>query len=500
VWLQQQRRRWTPPAPVHLRAETLAAPQGGAHRATPLCGAQRHATPTVLMAALQAQLEATVALLRTGSAQDARSACRLLLGFQSQRVELAPAAAGDKEAAGAAGALPAVVCALRAHADDTSVQLEGCKALLRLCRIHALNSARAGEAGAVDAVLKAAAHAVTSGDPDKRLQLSMWAFCALRWLVLMNADNAKAAVTAGALESVVVAMRADPTSRMMQCAGCHCIGAMAKSDANVRSRAIQAGAIEVVLTAMRMHESNILLIRAACPALRFLYGFERVVKGSTEARAHAAAAVSAVLHVLHAHRDDAPVQHEGCMVLHILARTECLQQAVDAGRVGAVPSVVAALRAHPGSCDVQTVGVLALVKLCEGGRAGNLAAQDAAVRCGAREHAGLVGRTAEHAQLFAQLQAALANAVRRHDAAPCAHAAACERCAAARARGEMCSLPSCGARACAAGKKLLRCARCQQAPYCCPEHQRADWASRHKAECREPQAGSTGASRSGDLL
>jgi hypothetical protein len=40
----------------------------------------------------------------------------------------------------------------------------------------------------------------------------------------------------------------------------------------------------------------------------------------------------------------------------------------------------------------------------------------------------------------------LAGAAWRHDAAPCAHAGACERCTAARARGEVCALPGCGLR------------------------------------------------------
>ncbi len=121
------------------------------------------------------------------------------------------------------------------------------------------------------------------------------------------------------------------------------------------------------------------------------------------------------------------------------------------------------------------------------------AVQDSAVRAGALNFVGDLTPNAEYDSFFRQLERALAGAVRRHDAAPCAHAAACERCAVLRSRGKVCALPSCGARQRTdvddAAKKLLRCARCEKAVYCCKPHQTADWAVRHKAECRKPEAG-----------
>ncbi len=49
-------------------------------------------------------------------------------------------------------------------------------------------------------------------------------------------------------------------------------------------------------------------------------------------------------------------------------------------------------------------------------------------------------------------------------------------------------------------KKLLRCTRCEKATYCCREHQKADWPTRHKAECDALQAGGSGASRTAEAL
>jgi hypothetical protein len=40
-------------------------------------------------------------------------------------------------------------------------------------------------------------------------------------------------------------------------------------------------------------------------------------------------------------------------------------------------------------------------------------------------------------------------------------------------------------------KKMKRCSRCDRAPYCSPECQRADWA-RHKRECVRPGAAASG--------
>jgi hypothetical protein len=80
-------------------------------------------------------------------------------------------------------------------------------------------------------------------------------------------------------------------------------------------------------------------------------------------------------------------------------------------------------------------------------------------------------------RLIRQLQPA----AQQHDARQCAHAG-CKRCAAARARGAMCTLAGCSISAREGGKRLRRCITCRTARYCSEAHQLDDF-QRHKPEC-----------------
>jgi hypothetical protein len=73
----------------------------------------------------------------------------------------------------------------------------------------------------------------------------------------------------------------------------------------------------------------------------------------------------------------------------------------------------------------------------------------------------------------------------------CAAGCDCALCAAARARGEMCGRPECGARARATGASLKRCAACVVAAYCSTECQKEDWA-RHKPGCKAAASATPG--------
>jgi hypothetical protein len=583
------------------------------------------------------QVASVLALLRSGRLIDAVNACEVISAFAEHSFKQKQERAGGwRETAGAAGALAAVVGAMRTHPGDWQAQDFGCRALLTLCAEHAPNCARAVAAGAIIAVLDA----LPLPCPYEMMNATELLFL----LTSLNLDFAAAAVAAGGLECVIAHMRKHAALAVLQQTCCVLLATLARLDSR---RAVQAGAIEVVLTAVRTHGDSSGLCDGACGALRILYDDKRVVESSTEARARADASVRAALQAMDAHRADAGTQSHGCQLLGSIARNDCVSQAAIGAR-GIVPSVAAALRAHPGSVFVQMNGISAFAALCTrsgaraadaasagllelvlaamqihvedetvvlhvcgslvellvsnfkvtaahdarvpmavlaamrvhcgsanaqwrccavlrafailsaaslamtraagavhavvgavhmqrhaeddvppgelservsfvvscilalnmllvGAAAGDAAAEaarDAALRAGALERLGpvLPGQPVYNG-LCAQLKALLSKAARRHDAAPCAHAAACQRCAAARARGDMCALPSCGARtradaAAGASTKLLRCARCQKEPYCCAEHQRADWAARHKAECRKPEAGGSGASGS----
>jgi hypothetical protein len=586
---------------------------------------------------LRERVEPMLALLRTGRLADARAAFDQITVAALESSERDPTRAA-LEVAGAAGAVAAIVGAMRQHANDLLLQRFGCTALTSLCARHARNAARAGAAGAVDAVLRAAALVGTTNDPEDKA--GPWQ--ALGALSEEDARIAAAAVAAGALERVIADMRAHPGSAALQTMCCMCIQQLIKDDASAILRAIESGGMEAVLQTLRLHGSNSQVCGWACGALGMFYDEISAVEASAHARAQVSAVVAALLKALNAHRTEEGLIAQVFTALFGIMSIECTRRAA-ATVAGAVPSVLAALQAHPGSENMQSygVGVLAHVCInsgpnvaaavaagapehvlaamatypgngtlqCEGCLAlnffmdaasavtlaqrrraaaavvgamrthgsmpllqnngcgalhtiagsaeclasvraaggvevvvsalhslrrrafeadppeqlastivltlvslvtaardddANTAAQDAAVRAGALEPVDEATPSALSDGLFARLKAVLANAARRHDAAPCAHAAACKRCAAARARGKMCVLPSCSVRKRVAEdgtpKKLLRCARCKKATYCCREHQKADWPTRHKAECDAWLAGGSSASRTAESL
>ena len=581
----------------------------------------------------QEQVASMLALLCTGRASDALTACdrMLVVAHEAQDV-----GSDFRDVAGAAGAIEALLQVLRAHRRDPMLQLAACTALDNLCVFHERNCVRAGAAGAIDTVLALPQWTVAS---DQATELDFLKISrplkVIGHLTVRNAENSAAAVAAGALPRVLAAMRAHQSSLEMQYVGCLCLQGLLKYSDAPRTSAVQAGAIADVLNAMHMHPGDGDLSNSACFALHELFSVADDIDADAQTRVHADAAMRAAVTALNAHRADKDVQYSGCALLYKLADGSGHVRATAVAS-GAVEAVAAALRAHPGHAPVQHCGVSAIVALTQGNRpavaaAGSVelvlaamgahinvnavqrvgcdalafflqnademnasmlarsagavvramrehsasaqilqigvcaldvfvmhsaeclaiardagavealaaalrmsqrlgfseemenvmlftifsirslnqlvsaapelsaaAAQDATVRGGVLE---FIENTAQHAQEDAQvaefqqtLLSHLDSSAQRHDGAPCAHAATCARCAAARARGEMCALPSCGARtrapkddAAAAKTRLLRCARCLSAMYCSAAHQKKDWAARHKAECRKPQ-------------
>ena len=110
--------------------------------------------------------------------------------------------------------------------------------------------------------------------------------------------------------------------------------------------------------------------------------------------------------------------------------------------------------------------------------------EDIAVRAGALESIGPERMRAEITPLVKAFYEKLQVAASRHDTTPCSFTATCRRCAHLRSEGLMCGLPSCCQRHrdVDPSKSLQRCVRCRQVKYCCPAHQRTDWA-RHKPGC-----------------
>jgi hypothetical protein len=450
--------------------------------------------------------------------------------------------AGNAAAAVAGGAAACVVAAMRAHSAEEAVQQTGCSCLSALARQDPASRLPLCDAGAIQALLAAlqthggsAAFAAAALfllfaiytteqtvvlSVDARLHADAVVAAVLRALEAHRTDGCvqdhgcmvlgavaasecvreAAAGAAAAVPSVLAALRAHPGSVAVQCRGLSALARLCQASGAHAAAAAAAGARELVLAAMGAHRDSERLQSEGMVLLVTLA--EHAAAGA--AQPQPARVAAAVVGAMAAHRASATVQQYGCVALTKHA-SRCAASLRSARAAGAVKAVVGAMHTHRGfaaalppafmSDCVEALGTL-LMSTPEEHGADAAAAQDAAVRAGAMEVIAAltprIGATPDDD--FASLQRALASAVRRHDAAPCAQNMACERCAAAaRAEGRMCALPGCTARKRAdilggSAQRLLCCARCERAMYCCKAHQTADWAPRHKAECRKARA------------
>ena len=158
-----------------------------------------------------------------------------------------------------AGAVEAVVAAMRKHARIENMQIRSCIILFALTNgsVELTNGSvehttRAVNAGAVEAVVMAMRlHPHSALLNDK----------ACRQLYIFMRDNGESAARAGkvgAVEDVVAAMlrHADCTSTMVQTHACFALDHLVKGNAQNTIRAGLAGAIEAVKTTIHRHASN----------------------------------------------------------------------------------------------------------------------------------------------------------------------------------------------------------------------------------------------------
>jgi hypothetical protein len=153
--------------------------------------------------------------------------------------------AGGRQAGVArAGAIPAVVRALRLHPASAGVQGSCCTALTELCQVDTHNAVAACSEGAI--ALIAAAMRAFHGDDQANVQTR--ACLALRDIISTTAAQ-DAARTAGAVEAVVLALHAHPANPVVQFAGCATlVGMVYRNTLNIRA-AVAAGAIDAVVAA-----------------------------------------------------------------------------------------------------------------------------------------------------------------------------------------------------------------------------------------------------------
>jgi hypothetical protein len=255
--------------------------------------------------------------------------------------------------AGVADGLRAVVGAMLTFPAFVELQTGCCGALRIMFNAADALCDAAVDAGAVPALVAALRAHVQCEDVDVIAG-------ALGRLILDRPTATAQAGAAGAVTATVALLRAHPASAAVQVAGCSVLGSLA-SDAESQKNALEGGATEVILLALRAHAADALVQTYGCRAL------EAIVRG------HAAAfdarscsvhsdAVKAVVNALNAHRDNEGVQLHACGALWRLAGTEA--QKVEAAKLGAVTAAVAALRAHPASAPTQRAACRALGCLC----------------------------------------------------------------------------------------------------------------------------------------
>jgi hypothetical protein len=383
---------------------------------------------------------------------------------------------GDERAEFAA--IDAVVAAMRVQADESVVQKKGCEVLMRtFCDDKNASAAWVRRGAAALTVVTAALRA-----HRQDLDVLSNGCLAITRLLLSTEDNKRAANAGAVIEDVLSALRAHPAAATLQQYGVNALSNMCRHVRANQLAGAAAGVLEVTISAMRTHATDAGMQGAGCYALG---AFVKDVP-SSQTRAGKLGCVKLMVAAQrvcaagppNVSRTAISVHWCEALMLMVMRHPTNTHAAVAAGAIEACLTHLCTFDDVP---DVfrWVCGVLTCLVVGTGHEA-------RAVLAGALE--ALEARRAEDAaaetarlQLIRRLQPA----AQRHDAAPCA-VAGCQRCAAARNRGVMCALPSCGARSRDGGaKKLLRCGTCRAACYCSAAHQREDWA-RHKGECGAP--------------
>jgi hypothetical protein len=158
--------------------------------------------------------------------------------------------------AGNAGAIEAVVAAMRAHADSARLQVIACMVLCAhvcpTCVLGApceVNILRARNAGALEAAV-----AALRRHTDRKVQISV---CSLLQILPYSSEESRTiAASAGAIEAVVEAMRVHPKSGQMQLHAYQALYAITIDNAENISRARNEGAMELVEAALMAHSGD----------------------------------------------------------------------------------------------------------------------------------------------------------------------------------------------------------------------------------------------------
>jgi hypothetical protein len=307
----------------------------------------------------------------------------------------------------------------------------------------------------------------------------------------------QAMIRTGGLSAAIVALRQFASDWNVQLNACGVIEMACKAAPLNTEFAVSRGAVAGVIAALRAHPGHEEVQRAACSAL---CAFTGSLTSERLQSTGIAAAIEPLTAALRAYPANPYLQQNGCGALALIVQ-QCLaptQRAVEAGAIEAVlAGMIAISDAGERSPLNYQAGCDALESLLTLSAATELRAvcAVAAIEDVVMPTQGLQSEKPSDMEICAAVLQRVRAAARRHDRSRCINAA-CKRCAAARERGALCGLPSCGARARPDGKRLKRCGRCLVTAYCCEAHQREHWPT-HRPLCR-PAAPAADASAGAD--
>jgi hypothetical protein len=242
--------------------------------------------------------------------------------------------------AGATGAIEAVLAAMVAHHAHAQLQVDACRALAVLFTVEGHEACAAAATGAVLAAMQA----------HQRNAMVLAHAC--HTLALLHSTRVAAhdfnAQAGAAVSAVVAAMRAHGADSSVQECGCRFVAAFTDA-ADGGPRAMAAGAFDAVGVAMREHATHLGVQIQAYSALVCAANTD-----GAQARAYAAGALPPVLAFLRAHRGGLPFDCGYADADALLTASAALstlvmkvpEAAAHAGRLGAVETVVAFVRAQ----------------------------------------------------------------------------------------------------------------------------------------------------------
>ena len=276
----------------------------------------------------------------------------------------------------AAGAVPAVVAALKANLSEAAVVERAC-GMLYFIGVNSPHNkgaiAAAGAAPVLAAVFsdlagnaRAAAHGVLkllgyndSGSvPPPTLQCTKaCGRAATREDGLCDSCSGQLQLPNASMTPAVVVqlLRAGGHNPRVAGAGARALNALSFPDGG-RKSCVDAGAVSALVAALKAHPSVAAVAEKACGALQRITAFP-----ADREAAVSAGAVPAVVAALKAHPSVAAVAERACGALQrITAITVIPACQEDAASAGAVPALVAALKAHPSVAAVaeQACGAL----------------------------------------------------------------------------------------------------------------------------------------------